>query len=51
MRGRESFLSSGGTSYQMVPCLNADPSWVQAFFLGYQKEQLGMLDLDQIVYQ
>jgi ferrochelatase len=29
IRGKESFLQSGGTSYKMVPCLNTNPLWVQ----------------------
>jgi len=30
IRGRESYLQSGGTSYAMIPCLNTHPLWVQA---------------------
>ncbi len=30
IRGRESFLASGGESFQMIPCLNLDASWVKA---------------------
>lgn len=29
IRGRESFLESGGTEYAMIPCLNTHPLWVQ----------------------
>jgi ferrochelatase len=29
IRGRESFLASGGTEYAMIPCLNTHPLWVQ----------------------
>jgi protoporphyrin/coproporphyrin ferrochelatase len=29
IRGKESFLQSGGTGYEMVPCLNTSPLWVQ----------------------
>jgi protoporphyrin/coproporphyrin ferrochelatase len=30
IRGRESFLASGGSEYDMIPCLNSHPLWVQA---------------------
>jgi len=30
IRGRESFLESGGSEYAMIPCLNTHPLWVQA---------------------
>jgi ferrochelatase len=30
IRGKESFLESGGESYVMIPCLNDSPAWVQA---------------------
>jgi ferrochelatase len=30
IRGRESFMSAGGESYTMIPCLNTHPLWVQA---------------------
>lgn len=30
IRGKESFLESGGTEFQMIPCLNTDPLWVEA---------------------
>ena len=29
IRGRESFLESGGSEYGMIPCLNTHPLWVQ----------------------
>jgi protoporphyrin/coproporphyrin ferrochelatase len=29
MRGKESFLQSGGSEFQMIPCLNTHPIWVQ----------------------
>ena len=29
-RGKETFLHAGGESFTMIPCLNANPSWVQA---------------------
>jgi ferrochelatase len=30
IRGKEIFMNAGGESYEMIPCLNADPNWVQA---------------------
>ncbi|HXD79558.1 MAG TPA: ferrochelatase [Puia sp.] len=30
IRGKESFLKAGGESYTMIPCLNAEPQWVDA---------------------
>ena len=30
IRGKESFIASGGTDYNMIPCLNTDPAWVNA---------------------
>ncbi|HVZ25991.1 MAG TPA: ferrochelatase [Sediminibacterium sp.] len=30
MRGKETFLEAGGESYEMIPCLNDDPAWVEA---------------------
>ena len=29
IRGKESFLGSGGTEYRMIPCLNTHPLWVK----------------------
>ena len=29
IRGKESFLSSGGQEYSMIPCLNTHPLWVR----------------------
>jgi ferrochelatase len=29
-RGKEIFMHAGGESYQMIPCLNEDPQWVEA---------------------
>jgi ferrochelatase len=28
MRGKETFLEAGGESYEMIPCLNVHPLWV-----------------------
>jgi ferrochelatase len=28
MRGRDTFVNSGGTSYTMIPCLNEHPLWI-----------------------
>ena len=30
MRGRDSFLKAGGTSFTMIPCLNENPLWIDA---------------------
>lgn len=30
IRGKEMFLAAGGESFQMVPCLNTNPLWVNA---------------------
>lgn len=30
MRGRETFLEAGGKEFQMIPCLNDHPLWVEA---------------------
>jgi ferrochelatase len=37
MRGKESFLAAGGESYEMIPCLNTNPLWVEALG-GWVKE-------------
>jgi ferrochelatase len=29
IRGKESFLAAGGSEYEMIPCLNTHPLWVQ----------------------
>lgn len=29
IRGRESFMESGGEKYEMIPCLNTSPLWVE----------------------
>ena len=29
--GKQAFLSSGGREYHYIPCLNADPDWVETF--------------------
>ncbi len=29
IRGKESFLASGGSEFQMIPCLNTHPLWVR----------------------
>lgn len=28
MQGKETFIAAGGESYEMIPCLNVDPAWV-----------------------
>lgn len=30
MRGRETFLAAGGESFNLIPCLNEHPRWIQA---------------------
>jgi ferrochelatase len=30
IRGKECFLNAGGESYEMIPCLNTHPLWIQA---------------------
>ena len=30
MRGRESFLESGGGELTLIPCLNEHPAWIEA---------------------
>ncbi len=30
IRGKESFLAAGGQSYQLIPCLNEHPQWIDA---------------------
>lgn len=30
IRGKETFLEAGGLSYEMIPCLNVQPLWVNA---------------------
>ena len=29
MRGKESFMEAGGETYEMIPCLNVEPRWVE----------------------
>ncbi|MEM8768514.1 MAG: ferrochelatase [Pseudomonadota bacterium] len=29
MAGRETFLEAGGEAFTLIPCLNADPAWIQ----------------------
>jgi ferrochelatase len=38
IRGKQSFLESGGTAFDLIPCLNADPLWVKAL-AGWVQEQ------------
>ena len=30
IRGKESFLKAGGETFEMIPCLNAHPLWIEA---------------------
>jgi ferrochelatase len=46
IRGRASFLQAGGESFDMIPCLNVQPLWVQAitgWVNAYQSGDRGML--------
>ena len=29
IRGKESFMEAGGEEYEMIPCLNTSPLWVE----------------------
>ena len=45
-RGKETFMESGGESYEMIPCLNTHPLWVNAithYIKDYQLGHTGML--------
>lgn len=37
IRGKEAFLAAGGESYNMIPCLNINPLWVQTL-AGWVKD-------------
>jgi len=39
-RGKASFLQSGGTSYEMIPCMNIHPVWVDTL-AGWMKDYAG----------
>lgn len=39
IRGREQFLQGGGTHFELIPCLNDNPSWVVALNQLCQLEQ------------
>ena len=30
MRGKETFIAAGGEEYEMIPCMNTQPQWVEA---------------------
>ncbi len=40
-RGKESFLNAGGESYEMIPCLNTHPLWVNAIKGWIEKYKAG----------
>ncbi|MBL9136642.1 MAG: ferrochelatase [Verrucomicrobiales bacterium] len=40
MRGRELFLEAGGTDFELIPCLNEHPAWIQAL-AGIAQKTLG----------
>ncbi|MCA9449044.1 MAG: ferrochelatase, partial [Candidatus Omnitrophica bacterium] len=29
IRGKESFLGAGGEEYEMIPCMNTHPKWIE----------------------
>lgn len=37
IRGKETFIAAGGVEYEMIPCLNVEPLWVQAL-AGWAKD-------------
>ena len=37
IRGKETFLGAGGETYEMIPCLNTNPLWVQTL-AGWVKD-------------
>lgn len=39
IRGREQFLAAGGSSFELIPCLNDTPSWVVALNQLCQPEE------------
>lgn len=45
IRGRESFLSAGGESFEMIPCLNDSNSWVETVALWIKKFLAGNRDM------
>lgn len=45
-RGRESFMQAGGESYDMIPCLNTHPLWVDAlakWINSYKEKQSALI--------
>lgn len=46
MRGKEAFLEAGGETFQMIPCLNTHPLWVQTIkeFIEKAKEPAGKME-------
>lgn len=40
-RGRESFMEAGGESYEMIPCLNTHPVWVDTLAGWFEQYQSG----------
>lgn len=42
IRGKEIFMNAGGESFEMIPCLNTNPLWVEAiagYVENYNKQQ------------
>ncbi len=45
IRGKESFMKAGGEEYEMIPCLNAEPLWVQALAGWIKDIEVGKDDM------
>jgi protoporphyrin/coproporphyrin ferrochelatase len=43
IRGRESFLNAGGEKFTLIPCLNANPDWVNCVVNYFQNPDLYLL--------
>lgn len=41
LQGKELFLEAGGTSFDMIPCLNTHPSWIAALEHWIAEDRLG----------
>ena len=39
--GKETFMEAGGESFQMIPCLNVSPLWVNALEKFIEEEKMG----------
>ncbi|WP_028451119.1 ferrochelatase [Chitinilyticum aquatile] len=43
MEGKETYLSSGGSEYRFIPCLNDSPEWINALGMMLEAELSGWL--------